>query len=102
MSYPSSCWGKKSTAAKTAIALLGTPHFFVRDFTTAQITELCSRKTFPTVLDDPSDIGKVKTLVDNTFNAGARSTARHTTVSRTTAIITINMDRMKSLCCNYK
>lgn len=92
----------KSTAAKTAIALLGTPQFFVRDFSTSQTSVLSSRKTFPTVLDDPSDLSKVKDLIDNTFNAGARTRSRCTNVSRTTALITMNWDRMKSLCSNYK
>jgi hypothetical protein len=34
----------KSTAARTAIALLGTPQFFIRDFTASQISELTSKK----------------------------------------------------------
>ena len=74
----------KSTAARTALALLGTPQFFVREFTAAQTSVLTSRKTFPTVFDDPDDIAKVKSLIDNSFNAGARTTARSTTVSRST------------------
>ncbi len=42
----------KSTAARTALALLGTPQFFVREFSTAQTFVLNSRKTFPTVYDE--------------------------------------------------
>lgn len=37
-------------------------------------------------------------LIDNCFNAGARTTARETTKSRSTALITLNWDIMKSLC----
>ena len=92
----------KSTAARTAIALLGTQNFFVRDFSMAQSTLLNSRKTFPTIIDDPSDLGKVKAMIDNSFNAGARSTARATIKSRSTPIITLNLDRLKALCSNYK
>ncbi len=39
----------KSTAAKSALALLGTPQFFVRDFTATQTSALNSRKTFPSI-----------------------------------------------------
>ena len=92
----------KSTAARTAIALLGTPQFFLQDFSSTQTSVLTSRKTFPTVLDDPSDLTKVKMLIDNTFNAGGRSITRSTTKSRSTALITLNWDRMKTLCQNYK
>ena len=92
----------KSTAAKTALALIGTPQFFVREFTSVQTATMNSRKTFPTVFDDPTDIPKVKAMIDNSFNAGARSTSRNTSVSRCVGIITINLDRMKSLCSNYK
>lgn len=92
----------KSTAAKTALALIGTPQFFVRDFTPAQTAALSSRKTFPTVFDDPDDVGKVKSMIDNCFNAGARSTSRSTSVSRSVGIVTLNLDKLKSLCSNYK
>ena len=92
----------KSTGAKTAIALTGTPQFFVREFTAAQTASLNSRKTFPTVFDDPSDIGKIKGMVDNSFNAGARSTSRNTSVSRSVGVITLNLDRLKLLCSNFK
>ena len=92
----------KSTAAKTALALIGTPQFFVREFTSAQTAILNSRKTFPTIFDDPSDIPKIKTMIDNSFNAGARSTSRHTAVSRSVGIVTLNLDRMKLLCSNFK
>ncbi len=92
----------KSTAARTALALLGTPQFFIREATVAQMSALSSRKTFPAVFDDPDDLSKLKTLIDNSFNAGARSTSRSTSVSRSTGILTLNMDRMKSLCSNYK
>jgi hypothetical protein len=92
----------KSTAARTAISLLGTPQFFLRDFSLTQTSILTSRRTFPTVLDDPSDLTKVKNLIDNTFNAGARSTTRATMRSRTTALVTLNWDKMKTLCSNYK
>ena len=82
----------KSTAAKSALALLGTPQFFVRNFTATQTSALNSRKTFPSVYDDPSDIGKVKSMIDNSFNAGARCTSRSTTVARSVhvGIVTIN------------
>ena len=40
----------KSTAARTALALLGTPQFFIREFSATQTSILSSRKTFPTVL----------------------------------------------------
>ena len=92
----------KSTAAKSALALLGTPQFFVREFTSAQTAILNSRKTFPTVFDDPSDIGKVKMMINNAFNAGAKSTSRTTCVSRSVGIITINLDKLKLLCSNFK
>lgn len=91
-----------STAARTALALLGTPQFFVREFTAAQTSILSSRKTFPSVFDDPDDLAKVKSLIDNSFNAGARTTARSTTVNKSTGLITLNLDRMKYLCSNYK
>ena len=84
----------KSTAAKTALALIGTPQFFVREFTSVQTATMNSRKTFPTVFDDPTDIPKVKAMIDNSFNAGARSTSRNTSVSRSVGIITINLDRI--------
>ena len=87
----------KSTAARTALALLGTPQFFIREFSSVQTSMLSSRKSFPTVFDDPGELSKVKTLIDNTFNAGARTTARSTTVSCSTGIITLNYDRMKQL-----
>ncbi len=92
----------KSTAARTALALLGTPQFFIREFTAAQTSVLGSRKTFPTVFDDPDDLSKVKSLIDTSFNAGARATVRSTAVSRSTGLITVNLDRMKQLCSNYK
>lgn len=92
----------KSTAARTALALLGTPQFFIREVTAAQTSTLTSRKTFPSVFDDPDDLTKVKTLIDNSFNGGARSTSRSTSASRSTGILTLNFDRMKSLCSNYK
>lgn len=92
----------KSTAGKTALALLGTPQFFVREFTAAQTAVLNSRKTFPSVFDDPSEISKIKSMIDNTFNAGARSTARGTSVSRSVGIITLNLDKLKLLCSNFK
>ncbi len=66
----------KSTVAKAILALFGTPQFFVRDFTATQTSVLNSRKTFPSIFDDPSDIGKVKSMIDNSFNAGARCTSR--------------------------
>ena len=89
----------KSTAARTALALLGTPQFFVREFTATQTSVLSSRKTFPTVFDDPDDLSKCKSF---TFNAGARATSRSVTVSRSTGIITLNLDRIRCLCSNYK
>lgn len=92
----------KSTAARTSLALLGTPQFFIRDFSSAQTSLLSSRKTFPTVFDDPDDLSKVKTFIDNTFNAGARATSRSVRVSRSTAVITLNLDRISQLCSNYK
>ena len=46
----------KSTAGRTALALLGTQQFFVREFTATQPSIMSSRKTFPTVYDDPDDI----------------------------------------------
>ena len=82
----------KSTAAKCLLALLGTPQFFVRDISATQRSVLTSRKTFPTVFNDPSDIGKVKHLIDNTLNAGARCTARNCQVG----------ERLPSLCSNFK
>lgn len=92
----------KSTAARTALALLGTPQFFIRDFTSTQTSVLSSRKTLPSVFDDPDDLQKVKSLIDNSFNAGARVTARSTTVNRCNALLTLNLDRMKRLCSNYR
>ena len=92
----------KSTAAKAALALLGTPQFFVREFTATQTIAHSSRKTFPTVFDDPDDLSKIKSFIDNTFNGGARATSRATSVSRCTGIITLNFDRIKHLCRNYK
>ena len=89
-------------AAKAALALLGTPQFFVRDFTATQTSVLASRKTFPTVFDDPSGIGKVKSTIDNSLNAGARCTSRSTTVARSVGIVTLNLDRLKVLCSNFK
>lgn len=77
---------KKGTAAKTALALLGTPQFFIREFSLVQTSMLSSRESFPTVFDNPEDLSKLKTLIDNTFNAGARTTTRATTVSRFTGI----------------
>lgn len=90
----------KSTAGRTLLALLGTPQFFIRDFTATQTSALSSRKTFPTVFDDPDDLSKVKSFVDNTFNAGARVSARSTTASRCTEITTLHLDRLKHS--NYK
>ncbi len=92
----------KSTTARTALALLGTPQFFIREVTAVQSSALSSRKTFPTVFDDPDELSKVKAMIDNLFNAGARSTSRSTTVSRSTAVLTLNLDRLKYLCSNYK
>ena len=92
----------KSTAAKTTLSLIGTPQFFIRDFTAAQTATLNSRKTFPTVFDDPSDIGKIKGMIDNSFNRGARSTSRSTSVARSVSIVTLNLDRLKLLCSNFK
>lgn len=92
----------KSTAAKTALALIGTPQFFVRDFTASQTSVLNSRKTFPSVFDDPSDIGKVKAMIDDSFNRGARTTSRSSSVSRSVGIVTLNLDRLKLLCSNFK
>ena len=66
----------KSTAARTALALLGTPHFFVRDFTSTAPSVLNSRKTLPTVFDDPDEIHFVKSLIDDTFNKGGRCTLK--------------------------
>ena len=83
----------KSTSAKTALSLLGTPQFFIREFTSAQTSLLSSRKTFPTVFDDPDD---VKSFIDNCSTAGARATSRLVRVSRSTAVITLNLDS------NYK
>ena len=91
-----------STSAKTTLALPDTPQFFIRDFTSAQTSLLSSRKTFPSVFDDPDDLSKVKSFIDNTFNAGARATSRSVRVSRSTAVITLNLDRVNQLCNNYK
>lgn len=63
---------------------------------------LTSRKTLPTVLDDPTDTANVKCVVDNTFNVGGRVRARNTNVSRSIEVITLNWDCMKALCSNYK
>ena len=46
----------KSTVALTALFMCGIPHFFVRDFTSTAPSNLNSRKTFPTVFDDPDEI----------------------------------------------
>ena len=86
----------KSTAGRTLLALFGTPQFFIRDFKATQTSAISSCKTFPTVFDDPDDLSKVKS-----FNAGTRVTARQTTTSRCTGIITLNLDRLKHLCSNY-
>ena len=92
----------KSTASKTLLALLGTPQFFIRDFTATAPSILNSKKTFPTVFDDPSDISKVKALIDDTFNQGGRGTSKTTIVSRSLGIVTVNLDRLGRLCSNYK
>ena len=64
----------KSTAARIELARLGTPRFFVREFTVARTSILSSRKTFPTVFDNPNDLFKVKSFIDNSFNAEPRPT----------------------------
>ena len=93
---------RKSTAARTALALLGTPQFFEREFTAAPTAILNSRKSFPMVFNDPTDIRKVKGMIDNAFNGGARTTARASNVSRSVGIVIVNLDRMKLLCSNFK
>jgi hypothetical protein len=92
----------KSTAARTVLAALGVPQFFLRDFTATAPAVINSQKTFPTVFDDPTDLTKVKSLIDDTFNRGGRQTTKTTTISRSLGIITINLDRMRQLCSNYK
>lgn len=92
----------KSTAAKTALSLIGSPQFFIRDFTSAQTASFSSRKTFPTVFDDPSDIGKIKGIIANSFNSGGRSMSRRATFARSVGIVTLNLDRVKLLCSNFK
>ena len=56
----------KSTSAQTTLALLGTPQFF--------IIMIFIIKLHFSAADDPDDISKAKTFIDNTFNAGARAT----------------------------
>ena len=92
----------KSTVARYFLASCGTPQFFVRDFTATAPSHLNSRKTIPTVFDDPDDIGKLKTLIDDTFNKGNRCTSKNESSPRTLGIITINLDRLPKLCSNYK
>ena len=92
----------KSTATKTLLNLLGTPQFFIRDFTAAAPSALNSKTTFPTVFDDPSDLAKVKALIDDSFNQGGQGTSKTTIMSRSLGIITINLDRLGKLCSNYK
>ena len=74
----------------------------MRDFTPTAPTTLNSRKTFPTVFDDPDDVSKVKCLIDDAFNRGGRSTSKQTTVTRSVGIVTINLDKLKRLFSNYK
>ena len=74
----------------------------MRDFTSTAPTTLNSRKTFPTVFDDPDDITKVKSLIDVAFNRGSRTTSKETTVIRSVGVVTINLDRLKKLFSNYK
>ena len=90
----------KSTIALTALYMCGIPHFFVRDFTSTAPSNLNSRKTFPTVFDDPDEISKVKSLIDDAFNRGGRSASRETTVTHSIDIVTINFDRLKKLFSN--
>lgn len=92
----------KSTAATTLLSLMGTPQFFVRSFTATAPGILNSRKTFPTVFDDPDDLTKVKALIDDAFNRGIRSTSKESTVTKAIGIVTLNLDRMNKLCSNYK
>ena len=42
---------------------MSTPQFFIRDFTDSQSALLFSRKTVPMVLDDPSELSKVKSVI---------------------------------------
>ena len=93
----------KSTIALTALYMCGIPtFFFVRDFTSTAPSNLNSRKTFPTVFDDPDEVSKVKSLIDDAFNRGGRSTSRETTGTHSIGIVTINFDRLKKLFSNYK
>ena len=92
----------KSTIALTALHMCGIPHFIVRDFTSTAPSTLNSRKTYPTVFDDPDEISKVKSLIDDAFNHGGRSTSRETTVTHSVGIVTINLDRLKKFFSNYK
>lgn len=92
----------KSTVARYFLASCGTQQFFVRDFTATAPSSLNSRKTIPTVFDDPNDIGKLKTLIDDTFNKGNRWTSKKESSPRTLGIVTINLDCLPKLCSNYK
>ncbi len=73
-----------------------------RFFCSTQPHVLSSCKMFPSVFDDPDDITKVNSLIDNSFNAGAHTSSRSTKVSRCTGLLTLNLDWMKGLCSNYK
>lgn len=68
----------KSTAVRAVLAALGTPQFFIRDFTATAPSVLSCKKTFPTVFDDPSDLAKVKALIANSYNRGGRGTSKPT------------------------
>ena len=93
----------KSTAARTSLYLLGVPQkHFIREFTDTQTTSQNARKTFPSVFDDPDKISQVKSLIDNTFNGGARATAKESVMCRSASLVTLNFDRVNKLCGNYK
>lgn len=85
--------------ALIALHMYRIPHFFVRDFTSTAPATLNSRKSFPTVFDDPDDL---KSLIDDAFNHGGRSTSREVSVTHSVGIVTINHDRLKRLFSNYK
>ena len=93
----------KTTAANTALGMLGMPaHFHIRDTTDVEASEQMERKTFPSILDDPDDMKTVKRIVNNSFNCTTQSTTRGSTVPKTGNLIAINTEKLISLCSNFK
>ena len=93
----------KTTAANTALGILGMPpHFHIREMTDVEASEQMERKTFPSVLDDPDDMKLVRKIVNNSFNRTTRSTTRGSSVPKTGNLVAVNTEKLTSLCRNFK